>query len=299
MDKLKKMTVFARVVELGSFAAAAEDLNVSPAIIGRHVADLETMLDLRLISRTTRSMEVTEAGARYYHGCKATLEQVDALEQDVVAQEGGLLSGAIRVAAPEGIGTPLLLDAVQSFQTLHPEVLFDLVFENEQTDFVTSRVDLAIRLAIKLDDSSLIVSKLAQTSLGLFASPSYLRAYGTPTTVADLDQHCCLVFGASRFGDSWPLVTNRGMQKLRLPWKLVMNHTNTYREALVRGLGIGLLPEIMAIDLVEADQLEPINFTGQFPDVGVFAVYPEKAFQPRRVGLFLDHLRQQIKQHLA
>nr|WP_302478591.1 LysR substrate-binding domain-containing protein [Ruegeria arenilitoris] len=108
-----------------------------------------------------------------------------------------------------------------------------------------------------------------------------------------------LVRSAIRRACSAERPSNKGMQKLRLPGKLVMNQTNTYREALVRGLGIGLLPEIMATDLVEADQLEPINLTGQFPDVGVFAVYPEKAFQPRRVGLFLDHLRQQIKQHPA
>ena len=76
MDKLRKMAVFARVVELGSFAAAAADQNVTPAIVGRHVADLEAMLDQRLINRTTRSMEITEAGQRYYHGCKAMLEQL-------------------------------------------------------------------------------------------------------------------------------------------------------------------------------------------------------------------------------
>ena len=115
MNKLKKMAVFARVVELGSFAAAAADLNVTPAIIGRHVADLESLLDVRLINRTTRSMEVTEAGLRYYQGSKSMLEQIAALEQEVSDPQGALLSGVIRIAAPEGIGAPLLLDAVESF----------------------------------------------------------------------------------------------------------------------------------------------------------------------------------------
>ena len=291
MDKLKKMAVFARVVELGSFARAADDLNVTPAIVGRHVADLEAMLDQRLINRTTRSMEVTEAGTRYYHGCKSMLEQLEMLEQEVVAQEGANLSGVIRLAAPEGMGVPILLDAVQSFQVLHPDVLFDLVFDNEQTDFISAGVDLAIRFAIKLDDSSLIVSKLAETRLALFASPAYLSAHGTPNTVEDLDHHSCLVFGGSRFGDNWPLVTEKGLQKLHQPWRIVMNQTYTYREALVRGMGIGLLPDIMAADLVTAGQLRKINLTGQFPEVGIFAVYPNNAFQPRRVGQFLEHLR--------
>lgn len=295
MDKLKKMAVFARVVELGSFAAAAADLNVTPAIVGRHVADLESLLDLRLINRTTRSMDVTEAGLRYYQGSKSMLEQIAALEQEVSDLQGAQLSGVIRIAAPEGIGAPLLLDAVESFQASHPEVLFDLVFQNEQTDFVSTGVDLAIRFAISLDDSSLIVSKLAETRLALFAAPAYLQTHGAPATVAELEAHSCIAFGGSRFGNSWPIVTETGVQKLRFSWRLVMNQTHTYREALVRGMGIGLLPEIMATDLVEGGQLVPIVLEGRFPEVGVYAVYPDKAFQPHRVRRFLDHLRQRLR----
>ncbi|MBE1282947.1 MAG: LysR family transcriptional regulator [Rhodobacteraceae bacterium] len=291
MDKLKKMAAFVRVVELGSFVAAADDLNVSPAIVGRHVADLEAMLDLRLINRTTRSMEVTEAGQRYYHGCKTMLEQMEALEQDVSSEEDARLSGVVRIAAPEGIGAPILLDATASFQVKHPGVLFDLVFDNDQTDFVSSGVDLAIRLAISLEDSSLIVRKLTETRLALFAAPTYLASNGTPKTVADLERHKCLAFGGSRFGDSWPLMTDKGLRKLRQPWKMVVNQTHIYREALVKGLGIGLLPEIMAQDLVASRKLQRIKWHGAFPDVGVFAVYPNRTFQPRRVGMFLAHLR--------
>ncbi|KIC09078.1 LysR family transcriptional regulator [Leisingera sp. ANG-M1] len=294
MDKLRKMAVFARVVELGSFAAAAADQNVTPAIVGRHVADLEAMLDQRLINRTTRSMEITEAGQRYYHGCKAMLVQLDALEQEVSDQHGSRPAGIIRLAAPEGLGS-LLLDAAESFQAQYPEVLFDLIFDNAQTDFVSANVDIAVRLAISLEDSSLIVSKLSNTRLGLFAAPSYLEKNGTPAGVSDLGSHACLAFGGSRFGDSWPLVSQTGVQKLRQPWRLVMNQTHIYRDALVRGMGIGLLPEIMAADLVEAGLLSPVALDARFPDVGVFAVYPNRAFQPRRVSLFLQHLRLKMK----
>lgn len=289
------MAIFARVVELGSFAAAAADQNVTPAIVGRHVADLEALLGARLINRTTRSMEVTDAGQRYYHGCKTLLEQVDALEDTIAGETTAQLSGVIRVAAPEGIGTPILLNAVTRFQAQHPAVLFDLIFDNDQTDFISSGVDLAIRLAITLTDSSLIVRKLTQTRLALFAAPSYLAVHGTPRTVADLDHHSCLAFGGSRFGDSWPLKTDKGLQKLRQPWKLVVNQTQIYRDALVQGMGIGLLPDIMARDFVVSGQLQQIHLSGEFPDVGVFAVYPDKTFQPRRVRLFLDHLLQQIR----
>ncbi len=293
MDKLRKMAVFARVVELGSFASAAADQNVTPAIVGRHVADLEAMLGLRLINRTTRSMEVTDAGQRYYHGCKTMLDQMAELEQEVADRKGVGPSGIVRVAAPEGMGTPLM-DAVESFQKLYPDVVFDLLIENDQTDFVSANIDLAVRLAISLEDSSLIVTKLAGTRLSLFAAPSYLESNGVPTTVQELDNHACLVFGGSCFGDSWPLLTKTGLRKLRQPWRMVVNQTHIYREALIRGMGIGLMPEIMALDLVEAQQLSPIYLDDRFPDVGVFGVYPDKAFQPQRVRLFLEHLRKTL-----
>ena len=188
-----------------------------------------------------------------------------------------------------------MLGAVESFQAQYPGVLFDLVFDNAQTDFVSANVDLAVRLAISLEDSSLIVSKLSDTRLGLFAAPSYLAKNGTPAGVPDLGSHACLAFGGSRFGDSWPVVTQTGVQKLRQPWRLVINQTHIYRDALVRGMGIGLLPEIMAADLVEAGFLSAITLDVRFPDVGVFAVYPDRAFQPRRVSMFLQHLRLKMK----
>ena len=267
------------------------------SIVGRHVADLEALVGVSLINRTTQSMEVTEAGLRYYQGCKSILEETSALELNAAEQEGADLSGTIRLAAPEGIGSPLLLDAIQEFQTSHPGVLFDLMFDNDQTDFVSSGVDLAIRLAIALKDSSLIIRKLADTRLGLFAAPSYLEANGAPRTVADLEDHACLVFGASRFGNTWPLPTETGLRKLRLSWRLVINQTDVYRDALVKGMGIGLLPEVMATDLVSNGHLVPVTLEALFPEVGVYVVYPNKAFQPRRIRLFLEHLRNQVREH--
>ncbi|MGH0000497.1 LysR family transcriptional regulator [Pseudovibrio ascidiaceicola] len=290
MDKLRKMALYCRVVELGSFVAAAQAQNVSPAIVGRHVSDLEAMLKVRLINRTTRSMEVTEAGHRYYQGCKISLAQLAALEQDMMSKEGEALSGIIRLAAPEGLGSPHLLGAIEGFQALYPNILFDLVLDNGQTDFISENVDLSIRLAISMQDSSLIVRKLSGTRLCLYAAPAYLAEHGTPKCQEDLNQHACLAFGASRFGDSWPIVTDKGLTKLRQPWRLVVNQTQTYRKALTNGMGIGLLPAVMAEEQVKAGSLTPLSLDDTLPDVGIYAVYPNRDFQPERVSLFLEHL---------
>ncbi|AEV37812.1 transcriptional regulator, LysR family protein [Pseudovibrio sp. FO-BEG1] len=294
MDKLRKMALYCRVVELGSFVAAAQDQNVSPAIVGRHVSDLEAMLKVRLINRTTRSMEVTEVGHRYYQGCKISLAQLAALEQDMTNEEGEALSGIIRLAAPEGLGAPHLLSAIESFQGFYPNILFDLVLDNGQTDFISENVDLSIRLAISMQDSSLIVRKLTDTRLCFYAAPSYLAKHGTPKKLEDLDQHACLAFGASRFGDSWPIVTDMGLSKYRLPWRVVVNQTQFYRKALMKGMGIGLLPEIMVAEQAEDGSLTPLSLDVTLPEVGIYAVYPNREFQPKRVSLFLKHLAERF-----
>jgi len=258
------------------------------------VADLEAMLDQRLIKRTTRSMEVTEAGQRYYLGCKAMLEHVSALEQEVRDPEGDRLSGVIRLAAPDGM-SPILLDAIHSFQAKHPDVLFDLLLQNQQTDLISSNIDLSVRLAVSLEDSSQIVKKLSQTRLALFAAPAYLQKNGTPHTIEDLKAHHCIAFGGSRFGDSWPVITDKGLEKLHLPWRMVVNQTLTFRRALVQGMGIGLVPEIMVSDLVGSRKLQLVRPGAEFPEIGIYLIWQNKDFRSHRLEKFTKHLSDALK----
>lgn len=296
MDKLKKMALYQRVVELGSFAAAAADQRLTPAMVGRHVADLEQMLGLQLIRRTTRSMEVTEAGHSYYQGCKAMLAQLAALEHAVGSAQDTVTTGTIRVAAPDGLGPSVLMDAIAAFVADYPGMAFDLVLDNAMTDLVTSGADLTLRLAVALDDSSLIARELGRTGLSLYAAPAYLAANPLPVTSVDaLREHACLCFSASRFGDSWPLLTASGVHKLRLSWRLLANQSHVYREAMLRGLGIGLLPDIMAADWVRAGTLARISGPLAFPQLGVYAVYPSAQLQPARVRRFLQVLQRVVQ----
>ncbi|MTI09542.1 LysR family transcriptional regulator [Curvivirga aplysinae] len=292
MDKLKKMALFCRVVELGSFAAVADDQGVTPAIVGRHVADLENLLGLRLLSRTTRSMEVTDEGRRYYKGCRDALDQVATLEQNISNKEKRDPSGIIRLSAPEGLAIPYLLDLIESFRVRYPDVTFDLLLDNAKTDFVAEGTDIAIRLAIALEDSSLIIRKLGETEFVLLAAPSYLMKRGEPENLEDLSSHDCISFGASKIGDGWPVLTAKGIRKIRQPWKMVVNHTQSHKEAIKRGMGVGLLPRIMAEDMINEGLVRQISLDVEFPKIGIYLVYPSRDLQPRRVRLFLDHVYQ-------
>lgn len=297
MDRLRNMEIFCRVVELGSFTRVAREKGVTPAIIGRHVAELEDYLRVRLINRTTRSMDVTTVGRDYYEGCKAALEQISGLEEGVKSQPGREVSGLVRVAAPEGLGTPFLLDLVETIQQDHPGVLVDLVLENTSTDTIANQIDVAIRFAISLEDSSFVAMRLATTRLSVFASPGYLASAGEPATVEELWGHACLNFGASRYGDSWPLLENGKVRKLHFPWKLTLSQTQAYLEAIERGMGLGLTPDIFAAPFVADGRLVRLALSDRFPEIGIFALSPSRRLRPRVVSLFLERLSTAFADH--
>lgn len=288
------MRLFCRVVELGSFVKVASDQNVSATIIGRHIDNLEKSLGVRLVNRTTRTMEITEAGKRYYEGSKRLIGQMEALEQSVSDDPSTLPSGIIKVAAPEGMGSPLLLDVIETFQNLYPEISVDLLLENTPTDIVSENVDIAVRLATVLEDSSLIVRKFGTTKLCLLGSPEYLGHKGRPKSIADLRGHDCLHFSTVRYGSNWPYISNGKIKKFNADWKFVTNHTRTFLDAIVRGLGLGLVPGILARPFVLSGEVVHIELVEEFPEIGIFSVLPYRDLVPKRVSLFVDHLAQSI-----
>lgn len=295
MDKLRNMRLFCRVVELGSFVKVASDQNVSPTIVGRHIGDLEKSLGARLVNRTTRTMEITDAGKTYYDGCKRLLGQLEALEQSVSDDASALPSGHIRIAAPEGLGAPLLLDAVETFQDLYPDVTVELLLENRPSDIVRETIDIAVRLVTVLEDSSLIVRKLASTRLALLGAPAYIDRNGLPNRISDLKRHDCLHFSTARYGGSWPYLSNGKIKKFSTDWKFVTNQTQTFLDALVRGAGLGLAPMIIARPRIQSGDLKVIDLEEALPEVGVYLALPYRDLTPKRVSLFADHLARRVK----
>ena len=134
MNKFEDMKLFCQVVERGSFASTANVLNVTPAIVGRRISALEQSLGFKLLNRTTRRMKVTSAGLSYYEGCKRIIEDVLELEESIFTQNTHRPCGQIRLSAPDGLGDALLIDIIQKFQDLYPEIRFDLQLDNQRVD---------------------------------------------------------------------------------------------------------------------------------------------------------------------
>src|SRR5919198_26327 len=208
MDPLDGIAAFARVVENGSFSAAAHRLGISKSAVSAHVQRLEERLGTRLLNRTTRHLSVTEAGAAYYRHCACILAEAEAAEQAATALQREP-RGTLRISAPDSFGCMHVAPAVPAFLKRYPDLAIDISLSPAYVNLVDERLDLAIRIGV-LEDSPLVVRKLAPSRLVLCAAPAYLRQYGAPRAPDELAKHNCLCTRLLPWGDEWRLVLEAG-----------------------------------------------------------------------------------------
>ncbi|MEJ6006125.1 LysR substrate-binding domain-containing protein [Paucibacter sp. AS339] len=190
--QLGSIELFCKAAELGSFTAAAEALGLTPAAVSRSISRLETRLGVRLFARSTRSIRLTGDGELYKVQCGQALEQIAEAERAITGRQQ-VPSGVLRISVGTTYAHHRLLPLLPRFSQLYPEIEVELSISNRNIDFVEEGFDLAIRLGTP-PDSRLIARKLEDAALGVFASPGYLQARGTPQTLDDLQQHDCIQF---------------------------------------------------------------------------------------------------------
>lgn len=184
--------IFCTIVETGNFTLAANQLGVTPAAVSRAVARQEAALGVPLFRRSTRSVKLTDAGQRYYEQCRQALALIEDAERSLSEQQAEP-RGLVRLSVPTTYGHYRVLPLVPGFRERYPEVTLEVNISNENIDFVTDSFDLAVRRG-ELDDSTLIVRKLEDADVGVFASPSYLERHGRPRDTGDLARHTCIAF---------------------------------------------------------------------------------------------------------
>lgn len=256
MDRLENMAVFVRVVERGSFAAAAEDFRISPAMAGVHVRALEQRLGARLINRTTRRHSTTEIGRLYYERCKQILADVTDAEASA-AQLKARPQGRLRVAAPVSFSVHALAPSCHDYIAENPEVSIDLVASDRPVDMQEEAIDVAIRIG-ELDDSSMIARPLRPYRSLICAAPDYLDRYGLPLNPSDLSNHRCLGFAHPIASREWTLHGPQGAIRVPVTLALTANNGEALRMAALSGLGIIQQPEILLGDDVRAGRLVPL-----------------------------------------
>jgi DNA-binding transcriptional LysR family regulator len=288
MDKLTSIRAFTRVVQHGSFAAAARDLRLSRSAVSKYVIELEQELGSQLLVRTTRSASPTENGQAYYERCIAILADLE--EADLaVARLQSEPRGLLRVNAPMSFGTLHLGRAIADFMEKYPELQIQLILSDQQIDPVQEGFNVTLRIA-DLPSSSLIARKIAPALRVVCAAPSYLARRGIPKHPAELRDHDCLAYGYLATGNQWKLTGPDGDHWIHIPWRLCTNNGEVLRDAVVRGRGIALLPTfIVGADLQEGS-LRSILTDYTTPEISIYAIYPQTRHLSVKVRVFIDFL---------
>lgn len=289
MQNLTDIAVFVKVVELASFTAAAEALDMSQPVVSKAVTRLEEKLGARLLNRTTRRLSLTEAGSELYRRSVRALTEIENAEHEV-ARFQTEPRGTLRVSAPMSFSILHLGPAVQKFLERFPGVSVELSLDDRQVDLVEEGFDVAIRIG-KLQDSNLVARKIAPCRQLLCAAPAYLARRGTPEMPEDLLEHDCILYSLTSTPREWRFTGPDGASHVvPVNGPLHSNNGLVNRAASVAGGGIVLLPTFYLGDQLRSGELKPIlcKFTPQ--DLAVYAVYPERRNLMPKVRAFVDFL---------
>lgn len=283
------MLAFVKVAEAGSFSAAADRLGLAKSAVSRRVAELESHLGVQLFHRTTRRLNLTDTGRGYFERCRGILEDLEEADH-AVTQEHGALRGRLRVTVPLIFGLRHLAPGLIEFANLHPELEFDLDFNDRRVDLLEEGFDLAIRIG-KLEDSSLIARAITRINTVVCASPAYLEAHGTPHDPHDLGTHRALVYSNLRDADTWTWWDADGVRHTRrVQVALRSNNGEFLARAAVAGRGIIHTPTFIVQDAVAQGLLTPLLTHLSWPYTQAWVVYPPTRHLSRRVRALVDFL---------
>lgn len=287
-NALEEMAIFSRVVAAGSLSSAARELGISPALVSRRLAALEARLGVRLVNRTTRSLNLTVEGARYYDACTRVLAEIQ--EADAEVSVGRVdPQGALKVALPASFGHRHVAPLVPQFAARYPKVELALSLSDRTVNIMDEGFDLAVAIA-DLQDSSLAARKLAPNRRVVCASPAYLAAHGTPHTPADLAKHNCLT--ARDFVGDWDYKAPDGRPgSVRVKGRYCCDNWEVLREWALAGLGVALKSTWDVYRELKDGSLVTLLPAYVFhSDVAIYAVYPHRRFLPAKTRVFIEFL---------
>jgi DNA-binding transcriptional LysR family regulator len=286
MLDLNDIVVFARVIEAGSFTAAARLLGMPKTTVSRRIAALEREVGVRLIQRTTRSLNVTDAGRIYYEQSSRALRTIE--DANVrLAEARAEPSGTIRISAPVGFGAHFLTATVFDFLAAYPKTKVELRLSDDMLNLVENGIDLAFRTGT-LPDSTLIARKLGAAYRILCASPDYLARCGTPIVPADLAHHDCVIAGQSAANAHWVLDGPHGQETVVVSGRFAANEMQAVVAAAIAGYGIAQLPHGLGEASIRDGRLRRVLDNYTTPAGGLHVVYPSSQHLSPLVKAFME-----------
>lgn len=282
LPDLEGLAIFAKVVELRSFAAAADELALSKATVSKAVTRLETRLGARLFNRTSRRLALTDAGQSLVEPATRVLAQGEEAENTALAQSAAP-RGLVRLAAPMSFGLSDVAPVLPQFLALYPEVTVDLHLSDATIDLVGMGFDAALRIAA-LPDSSLVARRLRPVKRYVVGAPSYLAQRGRPTHPGHLAEHSCLGYAYMPTPDTWRFVNAAGEEaSIRPAGPLRVNNADALMPALIAGQGLAVMPDFIAGAALADGRLEAVMPDWSPPPIALHLVMPPGGPRPARV----------------
>jgi DNA-binding transcriptional LysR family regulator len=299
MDKLSAMRTFVRVVESGSFTAVAAELSSTQSAISKQVAALEKELGAKLLVRTTRSLALSEEGARYFEQARRLVAEIAEAESDL-RQGEAQLSGWMRVAASVGFGRLKLMPLVKTFVAAHPDVKVDLRLHDGFIDLVEQGIDVSVRIG-DLPDSGLIARRVGTSQRMLMAHRDYLKTLApgisAPVQPEDLSQHNCIVYTEMSNRNQWTFragataTTQAGSSKtVRVEGSLQTNSSEVIRAAVISGMGIGYSPTWLFEHELASGEVVRLMPGWESPASPIHLISPPERKHSAKVKAFVEHV---------
>lgn len=286
MDTLTGIKMFLQVVESGSFVGAADRLDVSTAMVSKHVMNVEERLGVRLLNRNSRTLSLTEPGRVYFERCKVILDDLEETELEL-GSLGSTARGTLRITCPSWFAGQRLADVLAHYRQRYPDVVVDVSFEDRVVDLIEEGYDLALRVSAdsRLLSSGLIARPVKAMSFVIAGSREYLQRYGTPQSPEDLTHHACLAIGAQ---DRWVLRGSAG--KVELPARVVARYRSMagVAHAVAAGIGLAALPRILFEDPQFENRLVPVLTDHPVAQSTLYLVYVSRKNAPLKIRSFID-----------
>jgi DNA-binding transcriptional LysR family regulator len=290
---------FIKVIEAGSFTAAARDLRLPKTTVSRKIRELEERLGVQLLHRTTRRLGLTEAGTTYFEHCRP-IPQALADAEAAVGQLQGTPRGTLRITASYSLTMSVLAPLLGEFRERHPAVRLDLVMSHRTLDLVEEKIDIALRMG-NLPDSSMAARQLAVLPNRIYASPEYLERHGEPAHPLELRQHMALVTRVARRGSSyaWPMSDGGEHEDYEINPVIEADDPELLKAPLFAGAGLMMATDMIMQRHVAEGRVRPIlpGWLGRCP--ALHAVFPRGHVQPPKLRAFIDFLVPRLESKAA
>lgn len=282
------ITEFVQVAENESFTQTSKKLAISTAQVSRQISALEKRLNVKLFYRTTRKVSLTEEGRIFYQHCRSVLDGLDAAERAITNLQSKP-QGKIKLTAPVTYGEQQVLPLVTNFMVQYGDVEVSAYLTNQNVDLVEEGYDLAIRLG-KLADSSMMAKKLGNRTNYVCASPAYLKTYGIPHSISELNKHSCLLGTL----DYWHFMEGGKEKNIRVAGRLRYNSGHCLADAALKGLGIVQLPDYYVEPYLQSGELVSLLDNYRESAEGIWAVYPQNRHLSPKIRLLVNYLAEHL-----